>query len=79
MVVLAGGSVGGCTRADAGAGSAIRDQSGPGRETRTTVERLADPEQPCTYRRMVVGHTLAKGHGGTYLSRLVPTMPVGDR
>ena len=54
----------------------IKDPIGACLETTTTIEPPTDPEELCTYRRMVVGHTMPPGEE-TYLSRLVPDLPVG--
>ena len=55
----------------------IKDPLGPCRETETTVYPPSDHEELCTYRRMVVGHTLPQ-EGTTYLSRIVPDLKVGS-
>lgn len=55
----------------------IKDPIGVCLETATTIEPPTDYEELCTYRRMVIGHTLPPG-GETYLSRLVPVLQVGS-
>lgn len=55
----------------------VKDPVGACRTTATTIEAPSDVEQVCTYRRMILGHTLPNKE--TYLSRIVPAMKPGDR
>ena len=55
----------------------IKDPIGVCLETATTIEPPTDYEELCTYRRMVVGHTLPPGEE-TYLSRLLPVLLEGS-